>query len=266
MGLVRPIRASYSRLMETLTSSAWGLALVIALFAGIVKGSVGFALPLIMISGLSSFLDPKLALAGILVSVLATNGWQVTRQGYAAARAAAVLHWRYLVIVMAAIFAAAQLVTSIPSESFYLILGIPVVGLSVLQLSGVTLSIPPGRRVQAEWGIGLISGILGGLAGTWGPTTVLYLLAIDTPKARQMVVQGVIYGAGSVVLVLAHLRSGILNGDTIWFSAALLPAALVGMAIGFRVQDRMDQALFKKVTLLILIVAGVNLIRKGLSG
>ncbi|CTQ50063.1 sulfite exporter TauE/SafE family protein [Jannaschia donghaensis] len=252
--------------MDMLTPFAWGLALTIALFAGVVKGSVGFALPLIMISGLSSFLDPKLALAGILVSVLATNGWQVTRQGYAPARAAAILHWRYLVIVMVAIFLAAQLVTAIPSQVFYFILGVPVVGLSLLQLSGVVLHIPAHRRVAAEWGIGLISGLLGGLAGTWGPTTVLYLLAIDTPKARQMVVQGVIYGAGAIVLVLAHLRSGILNGETIWFSAALLPAALIGMAVGFRLQDRMDQALFKKVTLVVLVVAGVNLIRKGLMG
>ncbi|SFI83853.1 sulfite exporter TauE/SafE family protein [Jannaschia pohangensis] len=252
--------------MEVLSAFDWGLALTIALFAGVVKGSVGFALPLIMISGLSSFLDPRLSLAGILVSVLATNGWQVTRQGWGPARDAARLHWRYLLIVMVAIFLAAQLVMQIPRQWFYFILGIPVVGLSLVQLMGLRLTIPPSRRVVAEWGIGLVSGILGGLAGTWGPTTVLYLLAIETPKARQMVVQGVIYGAGSIILVLAHLRSGILNSETFWFSAALLPPALIGMAIGFRLQDRMDQDLFKKVTLLVLIVAGVNLIRKGLLG
>ena len=252
--------------MDALTPHGWFLAVAIALLAGTVKGSIGFALPLIMISGLSSFLDPKLALAGILISILATNLWQVTRQGVAVAREAAMLHWRYLVIVMVAIFLAAQLVTAIPSRTFYFILGGPVVLLSLIQLLGVRLSIPPRRRVAAEWGIGAVSGVLGGLTGTWGPTTVLYLMAIDTPKARQMVVQGVIYGAGSVVLVLAHLRSGVLNADTVGFSAALLPPALVGMAIGFRVQDRMDQALFRKATLIVLVVAGLNLLRKGIAG
>ncbi|MEL6585468.1 MAG: sulfite exporter TauE/SafE family protein [Pseudomonadota bacterium] len=252
--------------MEPLTLIAWAMALGIAGFAGMVKGMVGFALPLIMISGLSSFLDPRLALAGILVSVLATNGWQVARQGWAPMRAAAALHWRYLLVVCAAIFLTAQVVTLLPREAFYFILGIPVVGLSLVQLFGVRVSIPEARRNAAEWGIGLISGILGGLAGTWGPTTVLYLIAIDTPKARQMVVQGVIYGAGSVVLVLAHLRSGILNAESFWFSLALLPAALLGMMLGFRLQDRMDQDLFKKVTLVVLVVAGLNLIRKGIMG
>ncbi|MGC1259170.1 MAG: sulfite exporter TauE/SafE family protein, partial [Jannaschia helgolandensis] len=122
--------------MEYLSPFAWTLALVIALFAGIVKGSIGFALPLIMISGLSSFLDPKLALAGILISVFATNVWQVTRQGWEPARDAAVLHWRYLLIVMVAIFAAAQIVTRIPGQVFYFILGVPVVALSLIQLVG----------------------------------------------------------------------------------------------------------------------------------
>lgn len=252
--------------MEILVPSAWALALAIALLAGMVKGAIGFALPLIMLSGLSSFLDPKIALAGILVSVLATNGWQITRYGWTEARAASILHWRYLLIVAVAIFAAAQVVSLIPPQTFYFILGIPVVGLSLIQLLGVRISIPPHRRIAAEWGIGLISGILGGLAGTWGPTTVLYLLAIDTPKSRQMVVQGVIYGTGSVMLVLAHLRSGILNQDTIWFSTALLPAALIGMGIGFQLQDRMDQALFKKITLVVLVLAGLNLLRKGMMG
>ncbi|WP_281823371.1 sulfite exporter TauE/SafE family protein [Jannaschia rubra] len=252
--------------MESLTPTAWALALGISLFAGVVKGAIGFALPLIMISGLSSFLDPRLALAGILVSVLVSNGVQVFRQGRIAAIQAARLHWRYLAIVMASIFLTAQLVTTIPRDAFYLILGVPVVGLSLLQLSGFRLHVPPSRRSAAEWGIGLVSGALGGLAGTWGPTTVLYLMAIDTPKSRQMVVQGVIYGAGSIVLFLAHLRSGILNQETVWFSAGLLPAALAGMAIGFRLQDRMDAAVFRRATLIVLVVAGVNLIRKGLMG
>jgi uncharacterized membrane protein YfcA len=252
--------------MDSLAASAWALSLLVALLAGVVKGAVGFALPLVMISGLSSFLDPKLALAGILVSVLATNGLQVLRQGGTAAREAVRLHWRYLLILSAAIFVTAQLVVAIPTDAFYLILGVPTVALSLVQLLGLRLRIPEGRRTAAEWVVGFLSGLLGGLAGTWGPTTVLYLLAIDTPKARQMVVQGVIYGLGSVVLVAAHLRSGILNGETVWFSAALLGPALAGMWVGFRIQDRMDQALFRRATLVVLTVAGLNLIRKGLLG
>jgi hypothetical protein len=38
------------------------------------------------------------------------------------------------------------------------------------------------------------------------------------------------------------------------------------MAVGFAVQDRIDQAAFRKATLVVLLVAGGNLVRRGLMG
>ena len=149
---------------------------------------------------------------------------------------------------------------------FYLVLGIPVMGLSLIQLFGLRLHIAEKNRGWAEWVVAAISGAIGGLTGTWGPTTVLYLLAIDTPKARQVVVQGVIYGIGAVVLFVAHIKSGILNWNTAPFSAALIVPSVIGMWIGFQIHDRLDQGLFRNATLVLLTVAGMNLIWKGLSG
>jgi uncharacterized membrane protein YfcA len=247
------------------TPILWIAAIAATVFAGVVKGAIGFAMPLIMISLLSLFLDPKLALAGLILPIVASNGMQVLRMGLGPAREAVRYHWRYLVVICIAIFSAAQLVPSMSPELFYLVLGVPVVALSVIQLVGWRPVIPPERRTLAEWGVGFVSGVLGGLAGTWGPTTVLYLIALQTPKARQIVVQGVIYGVGSVILLVAHLRSGILNSDTLPFSAALVPVGLLGMWIGFKLQDRMDAALFRKATLVVLTVAGLNLIRRGMG-
>jgi uncharacterized membrane protein YfcA len=95
---------------------------------------------------------------------------------------------------------------------------------------------------------------------------VLYLLATETPKDRQMVVQGVIYGAGSVTLLLAHLASGVLNPATAPVSALMVLPALLGMWVGLRFQDRLDAALFRRAVLAVLVVSGVNLVWKGLSG
>jgi uncharacterized membrane protein YfcA len=63
-----------------------------------------------------------------------------------------------------------------------------------------------------------------------------------------------------------HLKSGILNINTVPFSAILLLPAFAGMWIGFRIHDRIDQALFRKATLWVLLIAGVNLIRRGWMG
>jgi uncharacterized protein len=38
------------------------------------------------------------------------------------------------------------------------------------------------------------------------------------------------------------------------------------MMMGQRLQDRIEQAMFKRLTLIVLLVGGLNLIRKGVMG
>ena len=242
------------------------LAIAITLLAGIIKGAIGFAMPLVMVSGISSLVDPKLALAAIIMPIVVSNIWQTFRAGWTAAVEAARDFWRYVVVVCVTIFAVAQLVPIIPTRIFYLVLGVPVVTLSMIQLLGVRFSIEEEQRRWAEWLAGIVSGVFGGLAGTWGPTTVLYLLAINTPKTRQIVIQGVLYGVGSVSLLFAHLQSGILNAASAPLSIALVVPAMLGMWLGFQIHDRLDQDRFRQITLIVLVIAGLNLLRRGLFG
>lgn len=242
------------------------MAVAITLFAGFVKGAVGFAMPLIMVSGLTAIMEPRLAVAIIILPIVVTNILQTFRSGLGPAVMALRESWRYVLSVCLAIAVFAQLVPRLDPRVFYLMLGVPVVVISVIQLAGLRFTIPPRHRGWAEWVAGLVSGVLGGLAGTWGPTTVIYLLATGTPKERQMVVQGVIYGAGSVALLVAHLASGILTTKTAPLSALMIVPALAGMWVGLRLQDRLDQAAFSRAVLIVLIVSGANLVWKGVAG
>lgn len=241
-------------------------AAAVTLVAGFIKGAVGFAMPLVMISGLSLFLPPETAVAALILPIVMSNLLQVMKFGAGTAMDAIRAHRRYIAIVCAMIALSAQLLPLIPSQVMYLVLGVPTVALSAVQLMGLRFRIPPERRGLADWAIGGFAGALGGLSGTWGPPTVLYLLALDTPKTRQMVVQGVVYGLGAVVLLLAHLKSGVLNAGTAPLSALLLVPAFLGMQVGFRLGAGLDQDVFRKATLAVLIVAGLNLIRRGLTG
>jgi uncharacterized membrane protein YfcA len=110
------------------------------------------------------------------------------------------------------------------------------------------------------------AGFIGGLSGVWGPPTVAYLTMLGTEKRDQMRVQGVIYGLGAVALTLAHLGSGVLDARSAPFSALLILPALAGMWLGGRIQDRIDQAGFRRVTLIVLLVAGLNLVRRAVMG
>jgi uncharacterized membrane protein YfcA len=252
--------------LDLMTLSVFAAAVGVTLFAGFVKGAVGFAMPLIMISGLSLLMDPLLAIAGIILPAAFSNFLQAMRFGWPEVSRTIREYWRYILIVCISIVVVAQFVTRLPAQTFYLILGIPVVVLSLIQLLGVRFHIPPRRRRLAEWSVGLVAGSLGGLTGTWGPPTVLYLIALETPKAKQLLVQGVVYGIGSVSLLAGHVKSGVLNLTTLPFSVALLLPAFLGMLIGFRMSDRLNPELFRKITLIVLVLAGANLVRRGLVG
>lgn len=241
-------------------------AFAVTLLGGFVKGAVGFAMPLIMISGMGILIPPDLVIAAIIFPIVFSNGLQVVRSGFGQAGAAVKEHWRYISVVCLMILVAAQFVRSIPADAMFYVLGVPVVLLCTIQLAGWQPQITTQWRRPFEWGAAAFSGTMGGLAGVWGPPTVMYLLALNTPRDRQMAVQGVIYGLGSLMLLLGHLKSGILNAQTWQLSAVLIVPAIIGMWLGFKLGDQFDQARFRRVTLWVLVIAGINLIRRGVMG
>ncbi|WP_324751481.1 sulfite exporter TauE/SafE family protein [Roseovarius sp. Pro17] len=242
----------------------WLFAYAIALGAGVVKGVVGFAMPLILLSGLSSFVAPDLALACLIVPTLLTNAWQALRQGSLAAAASIRRFHVYLLAGGVALVLSAQLVPVLSASTLLLIIAVPLVIYAAATLAGHPLRLPlrPGRRLEAALGGG--AGFIGGLSGVWGPITVAMLTAMETEKREQVRVQGVIYGLGAIALAGAHVASGVLNAQTLPLSLALVPPALLGIWTGFQIQDRIDQTLFKRLTLWILLIAGLNLLRRGL--
>lgn len=247
-----------------LSPLAFIAAIGLAWFAGFIKGAVGFALPMIMIAGLGSIMEPAAAVAGLVLPALATNIWQALRQGLGAAWRSTLEHWRFLMVMLVGIAISAQFLAHIPDGILYLILGLPVTIFASIMLVGWSPRIQPGNRM-AEFVVAVFSGGLGGLCGVWGPPTVLYLTALGTEKKTQLRFQGVVYGSGALVLTLSHLRSGILSGPSLNLSFALVLPALIGLFAGFLLQDRLDQRLFRRLTLIILILAGLNLIRRGVA-
>ena len=235
----------------------------VALLAGLVKGVVGFAMPMILISGLGSFIPPDVALAGLILPTLLTNLWQALRQGWRAAYVSIRRFRVFLLVGFVVLMGVAQLVPRMPQPLILLLIGVPVTVYACWGAMGRSLRLPggPGRRSEAI--LGAIAGFFGGFSGVWGPPTVVMLTAQGTEKTEQMRVQGVIYGLGAVALTSAHVTSGVLNAATLPLSLGLVVPALVGLWIGFRISDRIEQRTFRKATLWVLMLAGLNLVRRG---
>lgn len=241
---------------------AFGVAMGVTLFAGFVKGAVGFAMPLIMVSVFNSIMPPELAVAALILPTLVTNLRQSTRQGVGPAVAAAWDYRRFLAGTVLFILISAQFLEDIPRTAYLLLLGIPVTAFAVLQLAGVPLALRLEHRRAAEWALGIVGGLYGGVSGIWGPPLLVYLLSVGAEKREIVRVQGVVFLIGAVALLAAHLETGVANMQSLGLSAALCLPAVLGMALGFRVQDRLDQVRFRRWTQGLLVVTGLNLIRQ----
>lgn len=249
-------------MMGGMEPAAFWAAMAVTLFAGFVKGSVGFAMPLIMVSAFNGFLPPEMAVAGLILPTLVTNLFQSTRQGMGAAWGSVKAYRRFLIGTVVFILLSAPLLTVIPRVAYLLILGVPVTVFAGLQLAGVPLALPLRHRARAEWGLGVLGGLFGGISGIWGPPLLVYLLSVGAEKQEVVRVQGVVFLIGAVALLAAHLRTGVADAAGLGFSAALVGPALLGMLVGFRVQDRLDQARFRRWTQGLLVLTGLNLVRQ----
>ncbi|SMY06488.1 sulfite exporter TauE/SafE family protein [Flavimaricola marinus] len=250
-------------IIGTLGAGTFAAACAITLVAGTIKGLTGFAMPMIMISGLSLLMPPELALAALIIPTVVTNGVQALRQGWSAALAVVRRFRLYLGCLLVMLLISAQLVRTLPAEALYLLIGVPVTGFALLNLSGWVPKLPA-KTNGIEAAVGGFSGFIGGVSGVWGPPTVAYLTALNMPKAAHVQAQGVIYATGALALLGAHLQSGVLRAETAPLSVLMLVPGLLGMMIGQRVQDRIDQKAFRRATLFVLLIAGLNLVRRGL--
>ncbi|SDE37103.1 hypothetical protein SAMN05421538_10658 [Paracoccus isoporae] len=233
--------------------------------AGFVKGAVGFAMPMIMMSAFASVMSPQLALAALILPTLVTNIVQAGRQGVGAASGSIRRFRWHIAMVCIFIVVSALFVRSVPQSLMYLTLGVPIIAFAVWQLSGRPLRLPIGRTRRAEIWSGIIGGLYGGISGIWGPPLIVYLLSIGVSKTEQMRVQGVVFLLGAVVLFVAHLFSGVLNASTLPLSAILVLPGLAGMLAGLWVHDRLDVDQFRRWTLVLLVLTGLNLVRRGLE-
>ena len=255
-------------MQELLQIGAPVLALVfsVTLVAGFIKGAVGFGLPMIMVAGLATFLPPDLVLAVVILPALTSNLWLATQRGWRDTIEAAISFRFFIVIMLIFLLISAQMVRSIPPRAVLLVIGVPIAFFATIQLFGVRFSLARKARLPVEAAVAAMSGFVGGMSGIWGPPLVTYLTAVNTPKHTQMRLQGVVYTIASIALLGAHFRSGILDRSTLALSVYALIPAMIGVWLGTAWHDRLPQQMFRRLTLVILVLAGGNLIRRAMLG
>lgn len=233
-----------------------GIFLIAAFVGGVVNGLSGFAMSLV-VSGIWLHILTPIQTVTLLV------GYGLLVQGYGIWKLRHALNWRMVAPFIAGgavgVPIGVALLAYIDPSNLRTVIGVLLVIYGLYGLARPAFK-PVQAGVSADTTIGVVNGLLGGLTGFAGIVVVIWCQLRDWPKDVQRAIsQPVTFAAFAMSAISLSIKGEIL-AETITLYAFGLPLVAAGMWTGFKLYGKLDDNEFRKVVLLLLLVAGLGLI------
>lgn len=237
-----------------------GLVLAVFLLSvfigGIVSGLAGFAMGLV-VSGIWLHILSPAQTAALIV------GYGILVQSYSIWKLRHALNWRTVAPFIAGgaigVPGGAVLLTYMNPD--YLRTG---VGVLLVAYSGFFLLRPTVHTVRtdlrADFGVGILNGILGGLTGLAGPIITIWCQLRGWSKDEQRAIFQPVILAAFVLTAASLAVTGTVTIELVKIYLMGLPLLIAGVWLGLKLYGHLDEAAFRKVILYLLLLSGLVLI------
>lgn len=112
--------------------------------------------------------------------------------------------------------------------------------------------------------VGLLSGLLNGSTGLSGPPVVLFLTNQNTDKdvfRSNLTFYGI---ATNIFAIILFIIQGIINTTVLHFTIFYFPALLIGVLVGIKISTRINEVVFRKLTIYLILSLGLYTILSNL--
>jgi len=240
-----------------------GTVLDLALFlcatfvAALVTGLAGFAFGLVAAAIWLHILNPVQTAALIIAFGLVVQGCSVWKLRKA-------LDWRrlapFLLGAAAGVPVGVAVLKWANPAHVRAGVGVVLVLYSGYALARVTAKPITAGGAAADAGIGFLNGVLGGATGFAGIIATIWCGLRGWPKDQQRAVFQPV-GVATFLMSAAWLGArGAVTVETMWLFLLGLPALLTGTFIGLKLYGRLDEAGFRRIVLILLLVSGIALL------
>jgi uncharacterized membrane protein YfcA len=112
----------------------------------------------------------------------------------------------------------------------------------------------------SDIGIGIVNGLVGGLTGLGGVVSTISCQWRGWKRDAQRAVFQPVLFAAFVVISISMAVTGAFTTETLKLYGLGLPFLFVGLWSGFRLYGKIDDEMFRKVVLILILFAGLSLI------
>lgn len=232
--------------------------------AGLLKGTIGVGMPVVALPLLSLFIDIKSAAMLLSIPLILSNLPQAL-EGGKTGRCLMQLMPVFLGMIPG-LFFGVQLLLSLDANVARIVAGLVLIGVGGVTLLAPKLEIPSRLILPAAIAFGFCGGILGGLAAMAGPLVFIFLLAkgLRGPAFTKEASLYLVISSGLLAILLSASRE--FNWPDVLVSTAAMVPVVIGMHAGQHLRDKIAPETFKRVVLVAVMAAGVDLLRHGLFG
>lgn len=222
---------------------------------GVVKGAFGIGFPAVAMSILPLFVPPALAVTILALPIVVTNIQQLT--SYPDWRGVVRRFWVAGATGAVTILIVSQFLDDAPAPVLAICIGAALV---IFALTGLfKLNLRASDSLPWQVGVGLGSGVIGGLTAIKAPT-MIYTAALDLPRDMFVATAGFLFLSTGVGLLTGLFAGSMLDAVSLPLSVAAVVAAMLGFKIGEAIRHRLNPALFRKLLLWLMLLLGLRMI------
>lgn len=242
------------------------LALVVGTFfvGGLVKGTIGLGLPIVVLSLLALSMPMRDAMAVFLLPGIASNLWQATNGPWL--RPLARRMWSFLAAAIVGIAVGVTVLAGAPSGALAITLGVLLLVYSGYALLAPRLP-PPGRHERWMSPVaGCAGGVFFGMSGLFIVPGLLYLESLRMGRDEFVQAMGLTFVTISTALALAMASHALITWPLALTSASGLVPVFAGLALGRHLRHRISETGFRRVFFFGLIGVGLYHIARSAFG
>jgi len=228
--------------------------------AAFVTGLVGFAFGIVAAAVWLHFLSPVQAAALIVAFGLIVQGvsvWKLRRA----------IKWPrlapFLIGGVIGVPIGGELLRWTDPANLRTAVGAILVIFSLWNLFRPSLGSMARAGVIADGAVGIVNGVIGGATGLAGIAAVIWCSLRGWPPPEQ---RAVFQPSGVAVFAMTGLwlgGTGMIGYDTLALFLIGLPALAIGTWVGLQLFGKLDDAMFRRIVLVLLLISGASLLVLG---